>query len=153
MSFPVTRFHRMSRLQQRRSWHSRCKNLLDKALAGPLPKLTAKTKTQRKDIDKDYRTVRKNGYATCWDEMAIGLGAIAVPIHLPDIGVVFSLGIAGFIDRLTRRPVPETVELLHAALEPMVRVLRNREDAPEIRSRNNVLFTMRAADSSAGDVQ
>ena len=109
--------------------------LADKALAGPLPKLTAKTKTQRKDIDKDYQAVRKNGYATCWDEMAIGLGAIAVPIHLPDIGVVFSLGIAGFIDRLTRRPVPETVELLHAALEPMVRVLRNREDAPEIRSR------------------
>ena len=111
--------------------------LADKALAGPLPKLTAKTKTKRKDIDKDYRTVRENGYATCWDEMEVGLGAIAVPIHLPDIGVIYSLGTAGLIDRLTRRPVTETVELLRAALEPMIRALRNREptEAPETGAR------------------
>ena len=57
--------------------------LADEALSGPLPKLTAKTKTKRKDINEDYRAVRENGYATCWDEMEIGLGAIAVPIHLP----------------------------------------------------------------------
>jgi DNA-binding IclR family transcriptional regulator len=101
--------------------------LADKALAAPLPKLTAKTKTKRKDIDTDYRAVRENGFATCWDEMEVGMGAIAVPIHLPDVGVIYSLGTAGLIDRLTRRPVMETVNLLRAALEPMIRTLRNRE--------------------------
>jgi DNA-binding IclR family transcriptional regulator len=128
--------------------------LADKALAGPLPKLTAKTKTKRKDIDKDYRAVRENGYATCWDEMEVGMGAIAVPIHLPDIGVIYSLGTAGLIDRLTRRPVTETVKLLRAALEPMTRALRNREplDAPETRSRKELL-KMRSADSLASRVQ
>jgi DNA-binding IclR family transcriptional regulator len=59
--------------------------------------------------------------------MEVGLGAIAVPIHLPDIGVIYSLGTAGLIDRLTRRPVTETVALLRATLEPMTRALRNRE--------------------------
>jgi DNA-binding IclR family transcriptional regulator len=101
--------------------------LADKALAAPLPKLTPKTKIKRKDIDKDYRTVRENGYATCWDEMEVGMGAIAVPIHLPDVGVIYSLGTAGLIDRLTRRPIIETVNLLRAALEPLIRALRNRE--------------------------
>jgi DNA-binding IclR family transcriptional regulator len=99
--------------------------LVDKAVSAPLPKLTAKTKTKRKDIDKDYRSVRENGFATCWNEMEIGLGAIAVPIHLPDIGVIYSIGTAGLIDRLTRRPVIETVALLRAAVEPLVRALRN----------------------------
>jgi DNA-binding IclR family transcriptional regulator len=111
--------------------------LADKALAAPLPKLTAKTKTKRKDIDKDYSAVRENGYATCWDEMEVGMGAIAVPIHLPDVGVIYSLGTAGLIDRLTRRPVMETVKLLSAALEPMIRALRNLEptEAPETGAR------------------
>jgi DNA-binding IclR family transcriptional regulator len=129
--------------------------LADKALSGPLPKLTAKTKTKRKDIDREYRAVRENGYATCWDEMEVGLGAIAVPIHLSNIGVIYSLGTAGLIDRLTRRPVTDTVALLCAALEPMTRALRNREpvDTPETRSQTKERLTMRPADSSVGRVQ
>jgi DNA-binding IclR family transcriptional regulator len=129
--------------------------LADRALAGPLPNLTAKTKTKRKDIDKDYRAVRERGYATCWDEMEVGMGAIAVPIHLPDIGVIYSLGTAGLIDRLTRRPVTETVKLLCAALEPMTRALRNREptDAPEAGLRTKERLAMRPADSPTSRVQ
>ena len=129
--------------------------LADKALATPLLKLTAKTKTKRKDIDKDYRAVRENGYATCWDEMEVGLGAIAVPIHLPDIGVIYSLGTAGLIDRLTRRPVTKTVALLRAALEPMTRALRNREptDALEARSQIKERLATQRVESPASRVQ
>ena len=122
--------------------------LTDKALATPLPKLTAKTKTKRKDIDTDYRSVRENGYATCWDEMEVGMGAIAVPIHLPDVGVIYSLGTAGLIDRLTRRPVMETVDLLRRALEPMIRALRNREptEAAETGARTKKRLAKRPTD-------
>ena len=129
--------------------------IVDKALFGPLPKLTARTKTKRKDIDKDYRTVRENGYATCWDEMEVGLGAIAMPIHLPEIGVIYSLGTAGLIDRLTRRPVTETVALLRAALEPMTRALRHREptDVPKAKSRMRERLAMRPTESPASRVQ
>ena len=129
--------------------------IVDKALSGPLPKLTARTKTKRKDIDKDYRTVRENGYATCWDEMEVGLGAIAMPIHLPEIGVIYSLGTAGLIDRLTQRPVTETVALLRAAIEPMTRALLNREptDVLKATSRIRERLAIRPADSPARRVQ
>ena len=129
--------------------------IVDKALSGPLPKLTARTKTKRKDIDKDYRTVRENGYATCWDEMEVGLGAIAMPIHLPEMGVIYSLGTAGLIDRLTRRPVTETVALLRAAIEPMTRALLNREptDVLKATSRIRERLAIRPADSPARRVQ
>ncbi len=112
-------------------------DLVDKALAEPLPKLTAKTKTRPKAINQDYRTVRENGYATCWDEMEVGMGAIAVPIPLPDVGVIYSLGIAGLIDRLTRRSVADTVELLRSAAGPIARALQIRQPAhrPGVRSR------------------
>ncbi len=53
----------------------------------------------REAVDQDYRAVRKNGYATCWDEMEVGMGAIAAPIRLPGVGVVYILGVAGLIDR------------------------------------------------------
>lgn len=111
--------------------------LLDKALSGTLPKLTPKTKTRRKDIEKDYRAIRENEYATCWNEMEIGLGAIAVPVQLPDIGVIYSIGTAGLIDRLTRRPVMETVNLLRTAVGPMTRALRNGQPLAAPRSRSD----------------
>ena len=103
------------------------KDIVDKALAEPLAKLTAKTKTRRKAVDQDYRAVRENGYATCWDEMEAGMGAIAVPIRLPGVGVMYSLGVAGLIDRLKRRPVSETVEWLRSAAEPIGRTLQIRQ--------------------------
>ena len=86
MSFPVIRSRRMSRPQRRRSWHFSRKQSLTRHFR-TASQAHRKDKTKRKDIDKDYRTVRENGYATCWDEMEVGLGAIAVPIHLRNIGV------------------------------------------------------------------
>jgi DNA-binding IclR family transcriptional regulator len=129
--------------------------LIDKAVVGSLAKLTAKTKTKRKDIDKDYQAVRENGYATCWNEMEIGLGAIAVPIYIPNIGVVYSIGTAGLIDRLTRRPVIETVALLRTAVEPMTRVLRNGPPAgrAEVISQTREPLAMRPKDSRTSKVQ
>jgi DNA-binding IclR family transcriptional regulator len=103
------------------------RDLIDLALAGPLPKLATETKTRRKEIDRDYAAVRENGFATCWNEMEVGMGAIAVPIPLPDIGVIYSLGTAGLIDRLTRRPVAESVKVLRSAVGPLVRALSNRQ--------------------------
>ena len=100
--------------------------LIEKALAGPLPKLTANTKTDRKSIDREYARVRKQDYSTCWNEMEVGMGAIAVPIHFPDAGVIYSVGTAGLIDRLTRRSEEQSVEILRSAIGPLTRALRDR---------------------------
>jgi len=100
--------------------------LIDRALKAPLPRLTPETKISRKDIDADYKAVRENGYATCWNEMELGLGAIAMPIPLPDIGVIYSLGTAGLIDRLTRRPLARSLKVLGSAIEPLSKALGER---------------------------
>jgi len=100
--------------------------LIGRALKGPLPKLTPETKISRKEIDADYEAVRANGFATCWNEMELGLGAIAVPIPLPDTGVIYSLGTAGLIDRLTRRPLARSLKVLRSAIEPLSKALSER---------------------------
>lgn len=99
--------------------------LIDKALTEPLPKPTKNTKTDRTSIDREYEQVRKLGYATCWDEMEIGLGAIAVPISWPDAGVIYSVGIAGLSDRLERRSAQNAMALLRSAVEMLSRALRD----------------------------
>jgi len=100
--------------------------IVERALAGELSKLTPKTKVKRRDIQREYASVRTAGYATCWNEMEIGIGALAIPIPLPNVGIMYSLGISGLIDRLTRRPVPEVIERLGSAAEVLARVLRDR---------------------------
>ena len=107
------------------------KELIDRALKGPLPKLTPHTNVSRKEIDADYETVRGNGFATCWNEMELGLGAIAVPIPLPDVGVIYSLGTAGLIDRLTRRPLARSLKVLRSAIEPLSKALSERSPTGE----------------------
>lgn len=101
------------------------KEIIDKALCGPLRKLADNTKTKRKDIEKEYESVRAKNYATCWNEMENGLGAIAIPIPLPTVGVVFSVGTAGLIDRLKRRSETKSVEILRTAVDGLSRALRS----------------------------
>jgi len=101
--------------------------LIDEALAGPLPRLAPETKTTRKGIEKDYAAVRKNGFASCWNEMLLGMGAIAVPIPLRNVGVIYSLGAAGLADRLTRRSLPELLKKLTAVIAPLSKALRGPE--------------------------
>jgi DNA-binding IclR family transcriptional regulator len=97
--------------------------LIDRALSGALPKLTQETRTARREIEKEYASVRENGFATCWNEMELGMGAIAVPIQLSGAGIIYSLGTAGLIDRLTRRPLNRSVKALRAAVGPLSKVL------------------------------
>lgn len=108
------------------------KDLIDRALASPLPRLTPETKVARREIDKDYAAVRKSGYATCWNEMELGMGAIAVPIPLPDAGIIYSLGTAGLVDRLTRRPLTNSLDVLRSAVEPLARAISDHPSAMQV---------------------
>lgn len=104
--------------------------IVKKALAGKLPKLTPKTKVTRADIEREYAAVRATGYAACWNEMDVGLGALAVPIRIQGVGIIYSLGISGLIDRLTRLPEPAIIESLRTAAEALSRTLRDRSPEP-----------------------
>lgn len=95
------------------------------ALAGPLPQLTQETKTDKAKIKREYASVRRRGYATCWNEIEVGLGAIAVPIAIPDLGTIYSLAVSGLTERITRRPIESTVRLLRERASALVPILRN----------------------------
>jgi DNA-binding IclR family transcriptional regulator len=103
--------------------------LIDRALAGALPKLTPETKTSRKEIENEYASVRENGFATCWNEMELGMGGLAVPIRLSGAGIIYSLGTAGLIDRLTRRPLEQSLKTLRAAVDPLSKVVDGSQGA------------------------
>lgn len=108
------------------------RDIVDRALSGPLPKLSESSKTDRVEIEQEYEQVRQRDYATCWNEMENGLGAIAVPVPLPMVGVVYSIGTAGLVDRLVQKPEQEIVDTLRSAVGAMTRALRgSAEKAPE----------------------
>lgn len=102
------------------------KSIIDKALAGKLAKLAAKTLTTRAAVEREYASVREAGHATCFNEMEMGVGALAVPISIPDIGVIYSLGASGLIDRLTRRPQDDVIRSMNRVGNQLSRVLRDR---------------------------
>jgi DNA-binding IclR family transcriptional regulator len=100
-------------------------DLQNAALAGPLPQLTQETKTGKTEIKREYASVRRLGYATCWNEIEIGLGAIAVPIVVPGLGTIYSLAVSGLAERITRRPIESTVLLLRERASALIPILRN----------------------------
>jgi DNA-binding IclR family transcriptional regulator len=119
------------------------KELIDRALAGSLTRLTPETKMSRKEIEKDYAGVRKNGFATCWNEMELGMGAIAIPLSLPVVGIMYSVGTAGLLDRLTRRPLANSLGVLRSAIEPLTKALSDHQLAIHVDSRPAPLKRLR----------
>lgn len=102
------------------------KAVIDKALAGRLPRLAAKTLTSRAAVEREYAAVRSAGYATCFNEMEMGVGAFAVPIPIPELGVIYSLGASGLIDRLKRQAKSDLVGKMNGVGEFLSRTLRDR---------------------------
>lgn len=100
--------------------------VIERALSRPLTRLTPQTRTDRAEVEQDYAGVRERGYATCWNEMEQGLGAVAVPIPLPDVGVLYSVGTAGLLERMTQRPEQDYVLALRSAVEPLKRALKEQ---------------------------
>jgi DNA-binding IclR family transcriptional regulator len=77
------------------------KDIVDKALNGPLEKLTKHTLTTRAAVEADYKKIRERGYGTCIGEVDEALAAVAVPISVGDLGIAYSLGVVGPLPRIT----------------------------------------------------
>lgn len=65
------------------------KALIAEALSQELPTPTALTHNSRRWIEKEFATVREQGYATCIGEIYEGSAALACPIILPGGGVFY----------------------------------------------------------------
>ncbi|WP_296555188.1 IclR family transcriptional regulator [Pigmentiphaga sp.] len=66
----------------------------------PLPALTDRTITSPQQLRDELRRVRKTGIAYCREEIDRGLVAVAAPIPLSQVGVMFSVSIVGPSQRM-----------------------------------------------------
>jgi DNA-binding IclR family transcriptional regulator len=101
-------------------------SFIRKALPERLPKLCTKTKTKLKDVLADFEQVRARGYATCWNEYEQGVGAIACPVLIPDADVIYSVGITGLIDRLSRPPIDRYVDIIRYSADAIAQAIRHQ---------------------------
>jgi DNA-binding IclR family transcriptional regulator len=106
------------------------REFVDRILGQTFEKFTPVTKTNARDIRAEYNKVRKNKFAVCWDELEVGLAAIACPVELPEVGVIYALGAAGMGERIQRRSVDAIVAELQGALPELERVLRHVSGLP-----------------------
>lgn len=89
--------------------------IIDKALAEPLPRLTARTVTDPKTVRRTYAKVRREGFATCVSEIDEGLGALGVPVREPGGRVLYSVGVTGPVQRIMGEGLDERIAYLREA--------------------------------------
>jgi DNA-binding IclR family transcriptional regulator len=84
-------------------------------LRDPLPKLCTNTKTDVEEILAVMNSVRDQGFATCVNENELGVAAIACPISVAGVGVIYSIGVMALCDRLPDKRFPHLASVLDAA--------------------------------------
>lgn len=98
-------------------------HVIDAALAEPLPRLTAHTCIDSDRIREEYAEVRRQGYATCIGEIDEGLAALGVPVHLQHLGVIYSLGVTGPLQRLKSKNLETLAAVMQRYAERVAHAL------------------------------
>jgi DNA-binding IclR family transcriptional regulator len=93
------------------------KAVLAKALATPLTRYTEKTIVDPAELRRSLDQVRRRGFAVCADELDPGVLSYACPIHLPEAGVLYSIGIVALKSRLMEYDRDEVVGALKQAAD------------------------------------
>jgi len=90
------------------------KRLLRRKLEQYTPRTTTDPDTLAAELDR----VREDGYAACYEELELGMHAVAVPIHGPGGEVVAALSASGPAYRLSKQRVRQIVRpMIEAAQE------------------------------------
>ncbi len=90
-------------------------DLLRQIYTSPIPALTPKTLTTRAALDKELDTVRRTGIAWCREEIDLGLVAVAAPIPLAQLGVIFSVSLVGPSERMKQHDEAAMTQALQTA--------------------------------------
>lgn len=105
-----------------------------KVMPERLPKLCTATKTKLSEVIAELQQVRAQGFATCWNEYEPGVGAIACPVLLPDADVIYSVGVTGLMDRMSRQPLAKYTTVIRQAADSIARAIQHRQvGGPEAR--------------------
>ena len=90
------------------------KRLLRRKLEQYTPRTTTDPDTLAAELDR----VREDGYAACYEELELGMHAVAVPIHGPGGEVVAALSASGPAYRLSKQRVRQIIRpMIEAAQE------------------------------------
>lgn len=99
--------------------------MLDDVLAKPHARYTARTKTTEPEIAAELEKIRQQGFAVCDQELDPGIMSYACPVRIGGAGVVYSLGVVGFADRLGNSPADEIVSSLKTAARTLSSAIRD----------------------------
>ena len=75
----------------------------DDILAGPMRAYTEHTLQDAAALRAEFLSILTTGYASCVEEIEIGVASVAAAIHVGDIGAPFSIGATGPVRRLTAK--------------------------------------------------
>ena len=92
-------------------------------LDGTLPRLTPRTITDIRTLEKQLRRVIEDGYAFTLEELEIGLNAVAAPVHAADGRVQAAVSVAGPSYRVSPQRLNELGEMTRDAGEAISRRL------------------------------
>jgi DNA-binding IclR family transcriptional regulator len=99
--------------------------LIDEVLAKPHTRYTARTKTTEHEIAAELATIRQQGFAVCDQELDPGVLSYACPVRIGGAGVVYSLGVVGFADRLGSSPSDAIISSLKTAAKSLSNAIQD----------------------------
>lgn len=102
-------------------------DIIEKAFARPLEAFTPNTVTDLKTIGIEIEKARRKGYAVCLECIHEGMSALAVPIHIPTDGVIYSLGITGPVTRAITENTASLVKELEEVANKLSPILSLRQ--------------------------
>jgi IclR family acetate operon transcriptional repressor len=79
-------------------------SIRERLLAGPLPRITPRTLTDPRQLERQLDQARRSGVARTHEELEMGLDAIAAPVFGADGEIVAALDVSGPSHRLRERP-------------------------------------------------
>jgi DNA-binding IclR family transcriptional regulator len=97
--------------------------LKQRLLARPLERLTPNTIVDRAELEVQLAAAREAGYARTFEELEVGLDAIAAPVHSAEGDVVAAVDVSGPVHRLRAGNRPELVGLTRDAAADLSRRL------------------------------
>jgi DNA-binding IclR family transcriptional regulator len=96
---------------------------INRALKRPMSALTPKSVTDPNELRAQLTKIRKRGWECAIDDVAVGLTALAAPVHGKDGEIVCCISIAGLTPQMVNRGRPVHLERILAAAEQIERRL------------------------------
>ena len=112
--------------------------LLAEVLSAPMTKYTEHTRVAEADVRADLAEVRRRGFAVCVDELDPGVVGYACPVHLKQVGVIYSVGMVGLSQRMEQHRTKAVVSALSTAAEELAHAMVTKLPDPRLEEHREV---------------